>query len=84
MATLKSPSAPKRIILALACLLGVAMCVNGIVMLADPFTWYLRVPGFERTGPFNQHFIRDIGILYLFIGGAFVAGALQPQLRVAM
>jgi hypothetical protein len=36
------------------------------------------------TGPFNQHFIRDIGIVYLFLAAAFVIGLVRPELRVLL
>ena len=57
--------------------LGGLLTANGVFMLASPATWFSVVPGVERTGLFNQHFIRDIGILYIFIGLAFAYGALN-------
>lgn len=73
-----------KILLGLAILTGVAMLSNGAVMLWDPWWWYSTVPGVGRTGPFNQHFIRDIGILYVAIGTAFITGAFRPTIRVAV
>jgi hypothetical protein len=32
------------------------------------------------TGFFNQHFVRDIGIIQLFFGMAFGIGMIRPQL----
>ena len=32
---------------------------NGVFMLINPSLWYTAVAGVERTGLFNQHFIRD-------------------------
>ncbi|MCC6920085.1 MAG: hypothetical protein IT548_12850 [Alphaproteobacteria bacterium] len=52
---------------------------NGLYMLYDPNGWYLAVPGVPRTGPFNQHFIRDIGLIYVLIGAAFAGGAYTAQ-----
>lgn len=46
-------------------ILPVALAANGIVMLAAPGAWYPAVPGVIETGPFNSHFIRDIGAAYL-------------------
>ena len=48
---------------------------NSIFMLLAPEGWYLAVPGVTSTGPFNQHFVRDIGLIFLFLGGAFLVGA---------
>ena len=68
----------------IAVLLGIAMAANGLAMLGDPQAWYARVPGVIATGAFNQHFIRDIGLIYLLIGLAFAAGALRPAQRVTL
>jgi hypothetical protein len=36
------------------------------------------------TGFFNQHFIRDIGIIQLFLGVAFGVGMIRPERRVVL
>ena len=74
----------RTIILALAVLLGVLGIANGIFMLVAPGDWYLAVPGVTDTGPFNQHFVRDIGLIFLLLGGAFLLGAAQPHMRVVL
>ena len=51
-------------------------------MLVAPTTWYYFVPGVTDTGAFNQHFVRDIGIIQAFLGGAFVIGMVRPALRL--
>ncbi|UCI07187.1 hypothetical protein [Mesorhizobium sp. B1-1-8] len=56
--------------------------MNGIFMLALPADWYLSVPGVTTTGPFNQHFVRDIGLVFLFVGAAFLIGVARPRLRL--
>jgi hypothetical protein len=33
--------------------------------------------------PFNQLFLRDIGLTFVFIGDAFLVGATRPQLRAS-
>jgi len=70
--------------LGIAALLGVALIANGVCMLVAPADWYVAVPGVTATGPFNQHFLRDIGLIFLLLGGAFLVGAAQPHLRVAL
>jgi hypothetical protein len=70
--------------LALAVLLGVALGANGIFMLVSPEVWYVLVPGVTSTGPFNQHFLRDIGLISVFMSGAFVVGAVRADMRVAL
>lgn len=65
-------------------LLGAAMFVNGLVMLYNPAFWYFAVPTVPATGPFNQHFIRDIGLIYLLVGTGYVAGVYKPAQRIWM
>lgn len=67
-----------------AVVLGVLALANGLYMLAAPSRWYFAVPGVTTTGPFNQHFIRDIGLIFLLIGTMFVAGARKPGHRVLL
>lgn len=47
----------------------------GLFMLAQPQLWYRTVPTVVFTGPFNQHFIRDIGAAFL-AGGLTLGWAL--------
>jgi len=74
----------KSLCLAAAVLLGVAMEANGVFMLLSPEAWYLAVPGVTATGPFNQHFVRDIGLIFLLLGGGFLVGAARADFRVAL
>jgi hypothetical protein len=67
--------------LGLAIALGAAAIANGAYMLYSPAGWYFAVPGVTNTGSFNQHFVRDIGLIFLFIGLSFLAGAAKPQYR---
>lgn len=66
----------------LAGLLGAGLAGNGIFMLALPEAWYFAVPGVTTTGPFNQHFLRDIGLIFVLIGSGFLYGAVRPGSRV--
>lgn len=63
---------------------GVFLSVNGLFMLVAPLQWYDFVPGVTDTGFFNQHFIRDIGIVQLFLGVAFGIGAVRPERRIGL
>jgi len=71
----------RRLCIFLAVLLGVGGLVNGTYMLVSPVGWYFAVPGVTTTGSFNQHFIRDIGIIFLFLGAAFLIGAARRETR---
>ena len=63
---------------------GSFLSANGLFMLIAPAVWYELVPGVTDTGFFNQHFIRDIGMIQLFLGVAFVVGLIWPAHRVAL
>jgi len=71
----------KKTCLGLAILLGLAALANGVFMLLSPDGWYGAVPGVTTTGPFNQHFIRDIGLVFILLGSGLLIGAAQPLLR---
>lgn len=62
-----------------AMLLGLLLLINGLVMVLVPETWYWSVPGVPHRGPFNQHFVRDIGFIYSLMGAAFLYGAIRPE-----
>jgi hypothetical protein len=63
---------------------GLFLFGNGLFMLTVPRAWYYFVPGVTNTGSFNQHFIRDIGIIQMFLGAAFGIGMIRPALRVEL
>jgi len=63
---------------------GIFLSVNGLFMLVAPLVWYYFVPGVTDTGFFNQHFIRDIGIIQLFLGVAFGIGMIRPERRIGL
>jgi hypothetical protein len=62
---------------------GVANLANGAWMLGAPADWYERLPAaVPDTGPFNAHFVRDVGSAFVMMGLALLAGALRPAWRV--
>lgn len=60
---------------------GLFLFGNGLFILVDPSAWYRLVPGVMQIGPFNQHFVRDIGLIQMFLGAAFGIGWLLPASR---
>lgn len=60
-------------------MLGVGGAANGAFMLAAPPLWYDSVPGLAHTGPFNAHFVSDIGVAYLVASLALLARAWRPR-----
>jgi hypothetical protein len=66
-------------------LLGLLLLGNALWMLADPMQWYADLPAaVPDTGPFNPHFVRDIGCAFVTIGVALVWAALVPARRAAL
>jgi hypothetical protein len=51
---------------------------NAVAMLTAPAWWYGAVPGVTATGPYNPHFVHDIGAVYLVIAGALGWFAWRP------
>jgi hypothetical protein len=55
---------------------------NGVWMLFAPESWYYHLPaGVPDTGPFNHHFVQDIGAAYATVGVAFALAAVRPAYR---
>lgn len=63
----------------LAAVLAVINVANGLVMLfAGPF-WWTAVPGVTETGPFNPHFVQDVGAAFVASGLALGARAWRER-----
>ena len=56
-------------------LVGLVHIINGGSMLLDPLAWYHDVRGVMDTGPFNEHFIHDIGLIFIGSGFGLALGA---------
>ncbi len=63
----------------IAAVLGIGAAINGVLMLADGLGWYEATPGVAGTGPFNPHFVADIGVAYLVAGLALAARGWRPR-----
>ena len=62
--------------------LGVLWLLTGISIFTDPMSFYETVPGLKLMGPFNMHFIRDVGLAFVASGGALAWGAQVSALRL--
>jgi hypothetical protein len=67
--------------LGLAIALGLFYLALGAMMLIDPASWYEATPGVEHTGPFNAHFIIDVGLAFAASGALWLAAVLAPAHR---
>jgi hypothetical protein len=63
----------------LAGLLALILAANGLAMLFASLWWYGAVPGVTATGPYNPHFVRDIGATYVATAAALAAYAWKPR-----
>ncbi len=62
--------------------LGLSLIGNALWMLAGPMHWYTELPAaVPDTGPFNPHFVRDIGCAFLTAGFALVWSARTIEFR---
>ena len=66
-------------------LLGLGMLANALWMLVGPMHWYTELPAaVPDTGPFNPHFVRDIGCAFLTTGVALVWAARSERFRLPL
>lgn len=66
----------------LSALLGAFNLGNGLFAALLPGTWFLQAPGAADTGPFNPHFVTDVGLGFTAAGMAFLAFAWRPRYRL--
>jgi hypothetical protein len=66
-------------------IIGGISIANAVWMLAGPMHWYHELPAaVPDTGPFNPHFVRDIGCAFLAVGTALVWAARAPRWRTPL
>ena len=54
-------------------------------MLWDPHLWYTDLPaGVPDFGPYNEHFVRDLGAVFLCLGVALGWAAWRPAFRLPL
>jgi hypothetical protein len=65
--------------------LALANGLNALWMLAAPEHWYHELPAnVPAAGPFNAHFVRDIGCAFATVAAAYAWAALRPAYRVPL
>jgi peptidoglycan/LPS O-acetylase OafA/YrhL len=63
----------------IAAILAIPTLFNGLAMLVAGPVWYASVPGASETGPFNPHFVQDIGMAFIVAGLALAVRAWRPR-----
>lgn len=62
---------------------GAGNVLNAAWMLASPVSWYENLPaGIPDFGPMNEHFIRDLGAVFLMMGVGFIWGGFSKSVRI--
>lgn len=75
-------SARRDAIFWLLVFVAVTSAANALWMLADPAHWYSDLPAaVPDTGPYNEHFVRDIGVAFVTMAVAFGWAAFVPRWR---
>ena len=60
---------------------GLGNAGNALWMLADPYGWYIGLPaGVPDFGPYNEHFVRDIGCTFMSLGLLLLSAAAIPSM----
>jgi hypothetical protein len=68
------------VIRALLLVLGLFHLANGVMMLFAPAPWFATVPGVSMTGPFNHHFVQDVGLAFIASGaGLGLSARVRPH-----
>ena len=66
-------------------IMGIGSIYNAVWMLLAPEHWYLKLPaGVPDYGPFNEHFVRDIGCAFGVMGIALVWAVLSSRYRLPL
>ena len=60
-------------------LLGLYYLSLGFILLVAPEYFYTSVPGVSATGPYNAHFLRDVGFAFLTSAGGLLSGSVTFQ-----
>lgn len=64
--------------------LALAWSMTGLFIFAQPETFYELVPGLSAMGPFNSHFVRDVGLAFLASGALLGWGTRMGTPAIAL
>jgi hypothetical protein len=62
---------------------GLLWVATGVSIFADPHGFYDRTPGLAMMGPYNVHFIRDVGLAFVAAGISAAVGAWRRNRSLA-
>lgn len=62
--------------------LAAISAANAVWMLTDPAHWYHELPAaVPDTGPYNEHFVRDLGVAFATFAFGLAWAARRPRWR---
>lgn len=64
-------------------IIGLVALANGAFMALAAERWWASVPGVNESGPFNGHFVHDVGAAYVAAGLGLAWFAARPRERAA-
>jgi len=64
--------------------LGAITFLTGPYIFLGPHAFYESVPGLSMMGPFNMHFVRDVGLAFTASGACIIYGAYRNAKEVAI
>ena len=65
-------------------IVALLLAANGLHMLLAPEHWYHSLESVPHTGPFNPHFVRDIGCAFATLAIGLAAAAWRPRWRAPL
>ena len=68
----------------LAIALGIAAILTALSMLVAPHNWYLTTPGVKQLGPYNHHFVIDVGLVFFASGLAWIGAVMKVEWRAPL
>jgi hypothetical protein len=63
----------------ISAILAIPTLFNGLAMLFAGQFWYASIPGASGTGPFNPHFVQDIGVAFIVAALGLAVRAWRPR-----
>lgn len=64
--------------------IGALWVVAGLFAFALPERFYVLTPGVVLLGPFNEHFVRDVGLAFLASGALTMVGSWRCDRSLAI
>jgi hypothetical protein len=66
-------------------LLAILNLANGLWMIGDPSRWFTDLPAaVPDFGPYNEHFVRDVGAAFVAMAAALALAARRPAARLPL